>query len=231
MPGMNGFQVLHDMNKNHWIEDVPVIMISSEDSEKSIRRAYEMGVSDYISRPFDGKVVYQRVFNTIKLYAKQRRLITLVTDQVYEKEKNNRIMVSILSKIVEFRNGESGLHVEHINKLSGMLLERLVQKTDKYHLTWTDQYLITVASALHDIGKIGIDEKILNKPGKLTPEEFELMKMHTMIGASMLERMEIYKEERLVQIACEICRWHHERYDGSGYPDGLKGEELSLIHI
>ena len=228
MPGMNGFQVLHDMNKNHWIEDVPVIMISSEDSEKSIRRAYEMGVSDYISRPFDGKVVYQRVFNTIKLYAKQRRLITLVTDQVYEKEKNNRIMVSILSKIVEFRNGESGLHVEHINKLSGMLLERLVQKTDKYHLTWTDQYLITVASALHDIGKIGIDEKILNKPGKLTPEEFELMKMHTMIGASMLERMEIYKEERLVQIACEICRWHHERYDGSGYPDGLKGEEIPI---
>lgn len=118
MPGMNGFQVLHDMNKNHWIEDVPVIMISSEDSEKSIRQAYEMGVSDYISRPFDAKVVYQRVFNTIKLYAKQRRLITLVTDQVYEKEKNNRIMVSILSQIVEFRNGESGLHVEHINKLS-----------------------------------------------------------------------------------------------------------------
>ena len=156
MPGMNGFQVLHDMNKNHWIEDVPVIMISSEDSEKSIRRAYEMGVSDYISRPFDGKVVYQRVFNTIKLYAKQRRLITLVTDQVYEKEKNNRIMVSILSKIVEFRNGESGLHVEHINKLSGMLLERLVQ------------------------------------------------------------------------IAWEICRWHHERYDGSGYPDGLKGEEIPI---
>ena len=228
MPGMNGFQVLHDMNKNHWIEDVPVIMISSEDSEKSIRRAYEMGVSDYISRPFDAKVVYQRVFNTIKLYAKQRRLITLVTDQVYEKEKNNRIMVSILSQIVEFRNGESGLHVENINKLSGMLLERLVQKTDKYHLTWTDQYLITVASALHDIGKIGIDEKILNKPGKLTPEEFELMKMHTMIGASMLERLEIYKEERLVQIACEICRWHHERYDGSGYPDGLKGEEIPI---
>ena len=228
MPGMNGFQVLHDMNKNHWIEDVPVIMISSEDSEKSIRRAYEMGVSDYISRPFDAKVVYQRVFNTIKLYAKQRRLITLVTDQVYEKEKNNRIMVSILSQIVEFRNGESGLHVEHINKLTGMLLERLVQKTDKYHLTWEDQYLITVASALHDIGKIGINEEILNKPGRPTPEEFELMKMHTMIGASMLERLEIYKEERLVQIAYEICRWHHERYDGGGYPDGLKGEEIPI---
>lgn len=228
MPGMNGFQVLHDMNKNHWIEDVPVIMISSEDSEESIRRAYEMGVSDYISRPFDSKVVYQRVFNTIKLYAKQRRLITLVADQVYEKEKNNQIMISILSQIVEFRNGESGLHVEHINKLTGMLLERLVQKTDKYHLTWSDQYLITVASALHDIGKIGINEEVLNKPGKLTPEEFELMKMHTMIGASMLEQLKIYKDERLVQIAYEICRWHHERYDGSGYPDGLKGEAIPI---
>ena len=228
MPVVDGFEVLGHMNEKDMIEEIPVIMISSEDSEKSIRRAYEMGVSDYISRPFDGKVVYQRVFNTIKLYAKQRRLITLVTDQVYEKEKNNRIMVSILSKIVEFRNGESGLHVEHINKLPGMLLERLVQKTDKYHLTWTDQYLITVASSLHDIGKIVIDEKIMNKPGKLTPEEFELMKLHTLIGASMLERIEIYKEERLVQIACEICRWHHERYDGSGYTDGLKGEEIPI---
>lgn len=228
MPGMNGFQVLYDMNKNHWLEDVPVIMISSEDSEESIRRAYEMGVSDYISRPFDAKVVYQRVFNTIKLYAKQRRLINLVTNQVYEKEKNNQIMVSILSQIVEFRNGESGMHVEHINKLTGMLLERLVQKTDKYHLTWTDQYLITVASALHDIGKIGIAEEILNKPGKLTKEEFELMKMHTMIGASMLRKLELYKNERLVQIAYEICRWHHERYDGGGYPDGLKGEEIPI---
>ena len=222
MPGMNGFQVLHDMNKNHWIEDVPVIMISSEDSEKSIRRAYEMGVSDYISRPFDGKVVYQRVFNTIKLYAKQRRLITLVTDQVYEKEKNNRIMVSILSQIVEFRNGESGLHVEHINKLSGMLLERLVQKTDKYHLTWTDQYLITVASALHDIGKIGIDEKILNKPGKLTPEEFEVMKRHPLYSFELLGD-DISEDVRYA------VRWHHEKLDGKGYPDGLKAESISYF--
>ena len=228
MPVMDGFEVLAAMNRNHWIEEVPVIMISSEDSTTFVRRAYEQGVSDYISRPFDAKVVYQRVFNTIKLYAKQRRLVTLVTEQIYEKEKNNQMMISILSHIMEFRNGESGLHVHHINVLTSMLLERLVQKTDRYHLSWSDQLMITTASALHDIGKMGIDENILNKPGRLTKEEFEEMKKHTLIGASMLKSLELYQDEKLVQIAYQICRWHHERYDGKGYPDGLKGEEIPI---
>ena len=190
-----------------------------------IRRKISGGA---ISRPFDSKVVFQRVLNTIKLYAKQRRLISLVTDQIYEKEKNSRLMVGILSQIVEFRNGESGLHVRHINVLTEMLLARLVQKTGKYHLSWSEQYLIALASALHDIGKIGIDEKILNKPGKLTAEEFEIMKSHTLIGASMLESLDAYQDEVLVRIAIQICRWHHERYDGSGYPDGLKGDEIPI---
>lgn len=216
------------MNRNHWIEDTPVIMISSEDGAAYVRRAYEMGASDYISRPFDAQVVHQRVFNTIKLYAKQRHLISLVTDQIQEKEKHNRMMVSILSQIVEFRNGESGSHVLHINTITGMLLERLMQKTDQYHLLWSDRFLITTASALHDIGKIGIDEKILNKPGKLTKEEFEIMKTHTLIGASMLDSLEMFRNEKLVQVAYQICRWHHERYDGKGYPDGLKGEEIPI---
>ena len=171
MPEMDGFEVLAAMNQNHWIEDIPVIMISSEDSDSYIRRAYEMGVSDYISRPFDAKIVYQRVLNMIKLYAKQRRLIHLVTRQIYEKERNNRMMIGILSQIVEFRNGESGLHVIHINLITQLLLEQLVKKTGKYQLSWEDRLLIATASALHDIGKIGIDEKILNKPGKLTKEE------------------------------------------------------------
>lgn len=228
MPVMDGFEVLAHMTRTHMIEDIPVIMISSEDSEENIRRAYDLGVSDYISRPFDAKVVFQRVFNMIKLYAKQRRLITLVTDQIYEKEKNSQLMVGILSQIVEFRNGESGLHVRHINVLTEMLLARLVQKTGKYHLSWEEQYLIALASALHDIGKIGIDEKILNKPGQLTQEEFEIMKTHTLIGASILENLEIYQNEVLVRIAIQICRWHHERYDGGGYPDGLKGEEIPI---
>lgn len=228
MPVMDGFGVLSYMAREHIIDDIPVIMISSDDSEKNIRRAYELGVSDYISRPFDSKVVYQRVFNTIKLYAKQRRLITLVTDQIYEKEKNSRMMVSILSQIVEFRNGESGLHVQHINIVTEMLLDRLMQKTGRYHISWNEQYLITLASSLHDIGKIGIDEKILNKPGKLTAEEFEHMKKHTVIGEGILRRLELYQNEMLVKVAREICRWHHERYDGNGYPDGLKGEEIPI---
>ena len=228
MPVMDGFEVLALMNRKHWIEDIPVIMISSEDSASYVRRAYEMGASDYIIRPFDVQVVHQRVSNTIKLYAKQRRLISLVTDQIRKKEKNNQMMISILSQIVEFRNSESGSHVLHINIITGMLLERLMQKTDQYHLQWSDQFLITTASALHDIGKIGIDEKILNKPGKLTKEEFEIMKTHTLIGASMLKSIEMYQNEKLLQVAYQICRWHHERYDGKGYPDGLKGEEIPI---
>ena len=228
MPEMDGFEVLAAMNQNHWIEDIPVIMISSEDSDSYIRRAYEMGVSGYISRPFDAKIVYQRVLNMIKLYAKQRRLIHLVTRQIYEKERNNRMMIGILSQIVEFRNGESGLHVIHINLITQLLLEQLVKKTGKYQLSWEDRLLIATASALHDIGKIGIDEKILNKPGKLTKEEFEIMKTHTLIGAQMLDNLDMYRNEKLLKLAHEICRWHHERYDGKGYPDGLVGEEIPI---
>ena len=228
MPVMDGFEILMYMNRNHWIEDVPVIMISSEESENYIRKAFKFGVSDYISRPFDSKVVYQRVFNTIKLYAKQRRLISMVSDQMHEKEKNNQMMVEVLSQIMEFRNGESGLHVVHINTLTRLLLERLVENTDVYNLTPDDCYLISTASAFHDIGKVGIDESILNKPGKLTEEEFETMKEHTLIGASMLDKLEHYKDEKMIKIAYQICRWHHERYDGKGYPDGLTGEQIPI---
>lgn len=228
MPVMDGFEVLTYMNKNRWIEDIPVIMISSEESVTYIRKAFEFGASDYVKRPFDGKVVYQRVFNTIKLYAKQRRLISLVSDQIHEKEKSNQMMVQLLSQIVEFRNGESGQHVLHIQTLTELLLDRLVQKTDKYSLSTDDCYLISTASAVHDIGKIAIDEKILNKPGRLTKEEFEIMKQHTLIGAEMIDKMEQFKDEPLIQTAYEICRWHHERYDGRGYPDGLKGEEIPI---
>ena len=228
MPVMDGFEILMYMNRNHWIEDVPVIMISSEESENYIRKAFKFGVSDYISRPFDSKVVYQRVFNTIKLYAKQRRLISMVSDQMHEKEKNNQMMVEVLSQIMEFRNGESGLHVVRINTLTRLLLERLVENTDAYNLTPDDCYLISTASAFHDIGKVGIDESILNKPGKLTEEEFETMKKHTLIGASMLDKLEHYKDEKMIKIAYQICRWHHERYDGKGYPDGLTGEQIPI---
>lgn len=228
MPEMDGFEVLEFMNKHEWIDDIPVIMISSEDSAASVKKAYEMGVSDYINRPFDVEVVHRRVFNTIKLYAKQRRLIALITNQVYEKEKNNRILIEILSQIVEFRNGESGRHVLNVNIITGILLEQLTQITDKYNISWSDRLIITTAASLHDIGKRGINEKILNKAGRLTPQEIEKIKEHTVIGASILENMELFKDEELVKTAYQICRWHHERYDGRGYPDGLKGEEIPV---
>lgn len=228
MPGMDGFEVLYHMAENNWIDDIPVIMISSEDSASSVKKAYEMGVSDYISRPFDARVVYRRVSNTIKLYAKQRRLVSMVSEQVREKDKNNSMMVSILSQIVEFRNGESGSHVVHIKRLAELLLEQLERKNTRYSISGSDLLLIPLAAALHDIGKIGIDEKILNKPGKLTREEFEIMKTHTVIGADILASLDLYQEEPLVRIAHDICRWHHERYDGKGYPDGLVGDAIPI---
>lgn len=228
MPGMSGFDVLRYMNSDHWIDDIPVIMISSDYTAESVREAYDLGVTDYIRRPFDSKIVFHRVFNTIKLYSKQRRLVHLVTDQINEKEKNNDMMISILSHIVEFRNGESGMHVVHIRMLTEMLLEQLVKRTDRYALDSNTRMLITTGSALHDIGKIGIDDKILNKPGRLTPEEFEEMKKHTIIGAEMLKSLGRYQNEPLIKTAHEICRWHHERYDGRGYPDGLRGDEIPI---
>lgn len=229
MPVADGFAVLDYMTRNHWTDDIPVIMISSEASETAVRRAYEMGVSDYISRPFDTKVVLRRVNNTIKLYSKQKNLVKLVTEQITDKEKNSRMMIGILSHIVEFRNGESGSHVLHIEKLSEMLMNRLIHKTDKYNdQIQKQQELIPVASALHDIGKIGIDEKILNKPGRLTSEEFEIMKTHSVIGETILKGLSMYGDDPLIKTAVSICRWHHERYDGRGYPDGLKGDEIPI---
>lgn len=228
MPQMDGFEVLSVMNKGGWIGDIPVIMISAETSSSLVRQAYDLGVTDYISRPFDGKVVRRRVNNTIMLYTKQKMLQGMITEQIMEKEKSSSLMVEILSNIVEFRNGESGLHVLHVRTITETLLKHLSEKTDRYNLNHTKIAMISLASALHDIGKISIDEKILNKPGKLTDEEFEIMKTHAAIGGDMLKNISHRREEELVKVAYEICRWHHERYNGRGYPDGLKGEEIPI---
>ena len=228
MPVMDGFEVLKAMNANHTIEDIPVIMISSEDSDAAIRRSYELGASDYVNRPFDARIVYRRVTNTIKLYAKQRRLVQMVSDQIRARENNTDMLVGVLSHIVEFRNGESGLHVRHIRMITELLLHRLLEISSRYSITAEQQDLIPLASALHDIGKIGIDEKILNKPGKLTPEEFEVIKTLSMLGAQILYDLDNFSEQPLLQTAYEIARWHHERWDGRGYPDGLKGDEIPI---
>lgn len=228
MPRMDGFEVLTMMHKYHWIEEIPVIMISAENAHSVVERAYELGAVDYISRPFDEVIVCRRVVNTIMLYSKQKQLISMVADQMYEREKSNTLMVSILSHIVEFRNGESGLHVLHISTMTEMLLKRLREKTDAYPLNNAQISMISKAAAFHDIGKISISEEILNKPGRLTEEEFAVMKTHSAVGADMLQNLPLHKEEPLVKVAYEICRWHHERYDGNGYPDGLKGDEIPI---
>ena len=228
MPVMDGFEVLKAMNVNHTIEDIPVIMISSDDSDAAIRRSYELGASDYVTRPFDARIVYRRVTNTIKLYAKQRRLVQMVSDQIRARENNTDMLVGVLSHIVEFRNGESGAHVRHIRIITELLLHRLLKTSSQYPITAEQQDNIPLASALHDIGKIGIDEKILNKPGRLTPEEFEVVKTHSMLGAEMLHQLEDFNEQPLLQTAYEITRWHHERWDGRGYPDGLKGDAIPI---
>lgn len=228
MPGMDGFDVLSIMNKNQWIEKIPVIIILEEFKSDYIEKTCEMGVTDYIRKPYDSFLIHHRIKNTLSLYDKQKKLKYLLEEQIYEKEKNSRMMISILAHIVEFRNGESGLHVIHIQTVTKLLLKALAKKTDKYHLTEKDILSITTASSLHDIGKITIDDKILNKPGKLTDEEFAIMKTHSMAGAGMLKDLPIFQEKTLMGTAYEICRWHHERYDGKGYPDGLKGDEIPI---
>ena len=228
MPQMNGFEVLEWMNQFHWIDETPVIMISSEGSVDAMRKAYEMGITDYITRPFDSVIVKKRVQNTLELYANQKRLISVVVDQVYEKEENSSIMNRILSNVLGFRNSESSEHILHIRTATEMMLRKLVKTTDVYHLTETDIAMITTASSLHDIGKIGIPEGILNKPGRLTDEEFKIMKTHSEIGASLIRDMNFSESKPLIHTAWEICRWHHERWDGKGYPDGLKGEEIPI---
>ena len=229
MPEMDGFEVLAYINKYHWNDTFAVIMISADDSPANIKRAYDLGAFDYISRPFDSTIVQRRISNTMFLYARQQRLEKIIAEQFHEQEKNNKLMISILSHIVEFRNGESGLHVLHVNTITKYLLKQLVQCTDQYPLSKAEISLISTASALHDIGKISISDEILNKPGRLTAEEFEVMKTHSMVGANMLLDLPIEQQEApLVKVASEICRWHHERYDGSGYPDGLKGDEIPI---
>lgn len=230
MPHMDGFEVLSYMNKEHWIDAIPVVIISSENSPIYINRGYDLGATDFIGKPFDANMVLRRSANAILLGAKQRRMTSIVSNQIYEREKSSKLMINILSHIVEFRNGESGLHVLHIQTITEMLLRQLVQKeNNRYALSKEQIRMITTASALHDIGKISIPDEILNKPGRLTAEEFAVIKGHSMAGANMLSELPLdQKEEPLVKTAYEICRWHHERYDGGGYPDGLKGEEIPV---
>ena len=228
MPGIDGFTVLEEMNQKNLLEQIPVIMISSEDTVDAVRRAFDLGASDYISRPFDAKVVYQRIINTIQLYAKQRRLSAMAADLAFEKERASRMMIGILSQVVEKRNGESRDHVQRVAQLTSMLLAGLAQKTDRYPLTREKRRTIATAAALHDIGKMEICEDLLHKEGPLTEAERRTLQSHTLLGAQMLEEQPECRDDAFARTAYNICRWHHERYDGGGYPDGLQGEQIPI---
>ena len=228
MPGIDGFTVLEEMNQKNLLEQIPVIMISSEDTVDAVRRAFDLGASDYISRPFDAKVVYQRIINTIQLYAKQRRLSAMAADLAFEKERASRMMIGILSQVVEKRNGESRDHVQRVAQLTSMLLAGLAQKTDRYPLTREMRRTIATAAALHDIGKMEICEDLLHKEGPLTESERRTLQSHTLLGAQMLEEQPECRDDAFARTAYNICRWHHERYDGGGYPDGLQGEQIPI---
>ena len=220
MPQMNGFDVLEVMNKNGWIKDIPVIMVSAESDAAYIERAYELGVTDFINRPYDVNIVRRRVMNTLMLYQKQRTLMGMVADQVYEREKSNNLMVYILSHIVEFRNGESGMHVLNVQAMTEMILTQLMRLTDQYPLTTEDISLITMASSLHDIGKIAVPDSVLRKAGPLTRPEWEEMRRHPVTGYEILRKIDDFKEIAI------LVRHHHERWDGRGYPDGLSGHDI-----
>lgn len=231
MPIMDGFDTLEVIKENGWLEYLPVIVVSAEGDSRFMEMAYELGAVEFIKRPYDASVIRWRITNTLMLYQKQKKLVNIVEEQIYENESYSRQMIDISGHIVEFRNGESNLHVHHVQLLSRVLLSHLQEITNKYNLNESDVMLISNASSLHDIGKISIDEKILNKPGKLTDEEFEIVKTHSAVGASMIEKLPAYNSEdksSILYYSYQICRWHHERWDGRGYPDGLKGDEIPI---
>lgn len=228
MPNMSGMDVLKVMKERHWVDELPVVIISAEDDVGYIRNAYRLGALDYIRRPFDAFMVQHRVENVLSMYTRNKLLVHMVEDQVRRREKINRMLINILSRVVEVRNHESGRHTLRISQITRVLLDHLVQITDQYDLSDEDIAMICSVSALHDIGKIAVPEKILNKRGALTDEEWAVMRTHTVQGDALLWDIPSDQGDKMMVRAHEICRHHHERYDGSGYPDGLKGDEIPI---
>lgn len=228
MPIMGGIDVLTNLQQTATADEIPIMIISSETDTDQISRAYDLGAIDFIQRPFNPEIVMRRIRNTIALYSKKRNLEKFVVKQFFEKERNNQTMIEVLSNIVEFRNGESGTHVVHIHALTNVILHTLKNLIPQYNLSPEMITDISNASALHDIGKISIPSEILNKPGRLTDEEFNSMKTHSAEGARILDNTDACGKSAFIKTAHDICRWHHERWDGKGYPDGLKGDEIPL---
>lgn len=228
MPKVSGMQVLKTMRERNWLEEIPVVIISAESDVNFVKNTFYLGATDYIIRPFNAFLVQHRVKNTLMLYSQKKQLVKMVESQVFQREKINNMLITIFSHVIESVNSESGSHTLNVQTITNLLLKKLVTITDKYKLSEEDISIISSVSSLHDIGKITIPDYILNKPGKLTSEEREIMKKHTVNGDEFLKNISIDQNEPLIITAHEICRHHHERYDGKGYPDGLKGDEIPI---
>lgn len=234
MPVLNGFGVLDYMKEKGYMDRIPVILITGDATAESEEKGYDYGVSDIIHKPFAPRVVMRRTRNIIDLYASYNEMekqLEKRTRKLRESEEklrnNNEFLVNALSSVVEFRSMESGEHIRRVKFFTRIMLKYVLKYFPEYQLTEEDAEMIIRASALHDLGKIAIPDAILLKPGKLTPEEFEIMKQHSVYGSELLEKFK-QEDNQFYRYCYEICRHHHERYDGTGYPDQLKGEEIPI---
>lgn len=235
MPVMDGFGVLEYMEKNELIDKIPVILITSMTPQESEEKAYTYRVADVMRKPFEPNIVKRRAKNIIELYQSKKNMELRLKEQeqqILKQEKkirdSNEFMIDALSSVVEFRSVETGDHIKRIKYFTRIIAKYMAKYFPKYGLTQTHIDQIARAAALHDIGKIGIPDAILLKPGRLTPEEFEIMKTHTTIGCGILESFKNTYTDEFYQYCYDICRYHHERWDGNGYPDRLVGDEIPI---
>ncbi len=228
MPKMDGLEVLRRMNESKKIVHVPVFIITAENSEKTLMDAYDLGAVDVISKPFMMNFLKCRIENEIELYRHRNELEDIVDEQVKRLSSLNQSMVETLATLIEFRDCESGEHVKRICGLTKILMTTVSDMYPEYYLPKAEIDKIVMSSILHDVGKISIPDGILNKPGRLTKEEFETMKLHTVNGAEILSKIPNMMDEDVFNYSYDISRHHHERWDGRGYPDGLKGDEITI---
>lgn len=234
MPVMDGFTVLEEMKKNGVLEQVPVFLITAETADDYLDKGYKLGAVDVITKPFNPSFIRRRIENIIELYSHRFHLQQTIDEQmktmrIQEEElrEANRSVIDTLSTAIEFRDCESGAHVSRIRNITKLLLMEL-RRNNRCHFTDNEIDRIGDAAVMHDVGKISIPDSILNKPGRLTAQEYEIMKEHTIKGCELLESIDQLKKSELYNYCYDICRHHHERWDGKGYPDGLKGNEISL---
>lgn len=229
MPVMDGMSVLSELNRTGKIYTIPVFIITAADNMQMLTGAYNLGAVDIISKPFRMCFIKARIGNIIELYRHRNELVDMVNESVEKMSKINDKMVETLATLIEFRDCESGEHVKRIKSITLKLMTKVSDMFPEYRLEKTTIAKIGTASILHDVGKVAIPDSILKKPGRLTPEEFEIMKIHTVKGCDILAQMpEDIMDHEVYRYSYDICRHHHERWDGRGYPDGLKGDEVSI---